>query len=126
MSVANTLSTIIAKLREVEAKATPGPWGQMGGVGQSPWEASPGVCIGSVTHTEPVVRVYGYLLPLNENKTFIVQARNTYPALLDALEIAIGALEEINGQCTVDNPHVNSIFEIQKEALASIQERLEK
>ena len=77
-------------------KHTPGPWGPMGPV-DKPWElnqgtleAAPGITIGSVTHTEPICRVSGYLQPLEANARLIAAA----PELLEACELAEAVLAE--------------------------------
>ena len=111
------LSTIIAKLREVEAKATKGPWR---------YEQVRGL---DATSKDKAWMHYGNELlfspvPYGDPKyEFIAHARNTYPALLDALEIAIGALRNVGlDECTT---HAQK-REWAKEALASIQKLLEE
>ena len=75
-----------------EPEYTQGPWGPMGNPHLTPeklWtpnrgvmEVSPGLTIGSIHHTEPICRVFGYLLPVVTNAHLIAAA----PDLLEALE----------------------------------------
>ena len=75
-----------------EPEYTQGPWGPMGNPYLTPeelWtpskgalEVSPGLTIGSIHHTEPICRVFGYLLPVVTNARLISAA----PELLAALE----------------------------------------
>ena len=91
------MSDRIAEIWEREEKATEGPWGRYG-TGkpmQGKLEAAPGLSIGSVTHTEPLCRVSGYLLPLEANAEFILHAREDIPWLLTRLESAETVFQEI-------------------------------
>jgi hypothetical protein len=79
-------------------KATPGPWDRYGDYRfpikpqQGSLEAAPGLSIGSVTHTEPIARFSGYLMPVEENADFCIHARTDIPLLLKALEIGYNDL----------------------------------
>ena len=74
---------------------TQGPWGPMGNPRLTPkelWtpskgamEVSPGLTIGSIHHTEPICRVFGYLLPVVTNARLISAA----PDMEKALEVAL-------------------------------------
>ena len=74
---------------------TQGPWGPMGNPHLTPeelWtpskgamEVSPGLTIGSIHHTEPICRVFGYLLPVVTNARLISAA----PDMEKALEVAL-------------------------------------
>ena len=48
-------------------------------------EVSPGLTIGSIHHTEPICRVFGYLLPVVTNARLISAA----PDMEKALEVAL-------------------------------------
>ena len=75
-----------------EPEYTQGPWGPYGNPYLTPeelWnptrgitEISPGLTIGSIHHTEPICRVFGYLLPVVTNARLISAA----PEMLEALE----------------------------------------
>ena len=77
-----------------EPEYTQGPWGPMGNPYQTPeelWtpnkgtlEVSPGLTIGSVHHTEPICRVFGYLLPVVPNAHLIAAAPDM-EKVLDAI-----------------------------------------
>ena len=77
-----------------EPEYTQGPWGPMGNPYLTPeelWtpskgalEVSPGLTIGSIHHTEPICRVFGYLLPVVTNARLISAA----PDMEKALEAA--------------------------------------
>ena len=75
---------------------TQGPWGPYGNnpylTPDELWtpnrgimEVSPGLTIGSIHHTEPICRVFGYLLPVVANARLIVAA----PDLLEVLSIFV-------------------------------------
>ena len=78
-----------------ETKYTQGPWGPYGNpysTLEELWtpyrgvmEVSPGLTIGSIRHSEPICRVFGYLLPAVANARLIVAA----PDLLEALEAIV-------------------------------------
>ena len=74
-----------------ETKYTQGPWGPYGNPystleelwtpSKGAMEVSPGLTIGSIRHSEPICRVFGYLLPAVANARLIVAA----PDLLEAI-----------------------------------------
>ena len=78
-----------------EPEYTPGPWGPYGNPHLTPeelWtpskgalEVSPGLTIGSIHHTEPICRVFGYFLPVVTNAWLISAA----PDMEKALEVAL-------------------------------------
>lgn len=84
-------------------EATPGPWGRYGWRAdgapvlptQGILESAPGLSIGSVTHTEPIARFSGYLLPVEANVEFTIHAREAVPALVARVRELEAALETI-------------------------------
>ena len=85
-----------------EPEYTLGPWGPYGNPYQTPeelWtpnkgimEVSPGLTMGSIHHTEPLCRVFGYLLPVVANAHLIAAAPDTLESLIEVLPIAEGLL----------------------------------
>jgi len=83
----------------IEARANaamPGPWGRYGDTRtgkveprQGSMEAAPGLCIGSVQHTEPIARFSGYLMNVEANADFVVAARTDIPALIAEIRFLI-------------------------------------
>ena len=69
------MSTLLAELKALEAAMTAGPWGLYGPLAEGTMEAAPGQSIGSVTHTEPIARFSGYLLPAEANAQGIARLR---------------------------------------------------
>ena len=90
-----------------EPEYTPGPWGPMGNPYLTPeelWtpnrstmEVSPGLTIGSIHHTEPICRVFGYLLPVVTNARLIAAAPDLVLVVDKLLSFALGL-----GYSTVD------------------------
>ena len=74
-----------AAIRARLEAATPSPWGRYGPEGQGTMEAAPGQSIGSVTHTEPLARFSGYLLPCQANVELVIHAPSDLAALLAEL-----------------------------------------
>ncbi len=66
---------------EMCEKATAGPWGKYGHKEptQGSLEAAPGLSMGSIHHTEPIARFSGYLLPVEDNTNFCIEAREALP-----------------------------------------------
>ena len=77
---------------------TPGHWGPMGNPYLTPEElwtpskggmdALPGLTIGSIHHTEPICRVFGWLLPVVANARLISASPDTLESLIEVLPIA--------------------------------------
>ena len=91
-----------------EPEYTPGPWGPYGNNPyQTPeelWtpnrgimEVSPGLTMGSIHHTEPICRVFGYLLPVVTNARLIAAAPDLVLVVDKLLSFALGL-----GYSTVD------------------------
>ena len=104
-----TIKERIAELREIEAAATPIPFE---------------VCKYNprIVEVKGQCRAAGNLADCQNanDAAFIATARNTYPALLDALSVAVEALEKID----------SDLFRYRRgtarKALASIEERLRR
>jgi hypothetical protein len=62
---------------------------------QGSLEAAPGVSIFSETHTEPLARISGYLLPVEANAEFIIHARTDLPALCAELTATRAEVERL-------------------------------
>ena len=85
-----------------EPEYTQGPWAPMGNPYLTPeelWtpskgalEVSPGLTMGSIHHTEPICRVFGYLLPVVANARLIAASPDTLESLIEVLPIAEGLL----------------------------------
>ena len=60
-------------------------------------EVSPGLTIGSIHHTEPICRVFGYLLPVVTNARLIAAAPDLVLVVDKLLSFALGL-----GYSTVD------------------------
>lgn len=103
------LTEYLEKLKALEARATPGEWVSVPG---DSWCAFPSVCIGErdergLFHRHLVFEDHydeecenRHDCPKSfpgrdENATFIAASRNAFPKLIEALEEAVGALEEI-------------------------------
>ena len=107
--------------QEMGIPAKLGPWGPMGNpyLEKTPeelWtpnrgamEVSPGLTIGSIHHTEPICRVFGYLLPVVTNARLISAAPDMEKALekivlefegyaSDGLDLAIAAIAKAKGE----------------------------
>lgn len=113
-------SNALARLAELEAKATKGPWVSRTDLG-APWErdiyaGSPNVAI-----TEP----NGF--KRLDDAIFIAAARNTMPALLALAEEAMAARRKIDGADTIgdDSRHIDWFNRRQQSdsALAALSER---
>ena len=83
-------AAVFAAAAETLAAMTSGVWGVMrdGPEGDGkPWtahmEVAPGLTIGTTTHTEPIARISGYLLPAEANAVGIMLLRRSAPAALD-------------------------------------------
>lgn len=108
MNKPKNIGTMLARMREVEHAATPGPWEADGGeVSQhwsrpEPWE--------TVVSTDVACMAYCYGgsaqgIGRPEDAEFIAQARTWLPRLLDAVE-AVAALHQMAWSC--GNPsHTN-------------------
>ena len=91
---------IRAYLRELRKKVTPGLWGRHGYWKNSqppqptkgPFEAAPGLTIGSTRHTEPIARFSGYGMDVEANADYVTVAVNHVEDLLNDLD----ELEEEN------------------------------
>ena len=85
-----------------EPEYTLGPWGPYGNPYLTPeelWtptkggmETVPGLTIGSIRHTEPICRVFGWLLPVRANAQLISASPDTLESLIEILPIAEGLL----------------------------------
>lgn len=86
---------LLAEVRATLEKITPGTWGLYGDPkhpepSRGAFEAAPGLSIGSVTHTEPIARVSGYLHPVEANAALIAGAPVWLAQLCDRLETVTG------------------------------------
>lgn len=81
MNVETWLGTLVARMLV-------GMWGRYGSVGQGTLESAPGLCIGSVGHTEPIARFSGYLMDPETNADGVIALRNASPALLAVVAAA--------------------------------------
>ena len=85
-----------------EPEYTPGPWGPYGNPyltleelwipSKGALDVLPGLTIGSIHHTEPICRAFGYLLPVVANARLISASPDTLESLIEVLPIAEGLL----------------------------------
>ena len=112
-----------------EPEYTPGAWDPMGNPYFTPeelWtpsrgalEVSPGLTIGSIHHTEPICRVFGYLLPVVANARLISASPDTLESLIEVLPIAEGLLIQDCSESGEDmSPEEAAKFERAHKAIA--------
>jgi hypothetical protein len=112
----------IDELMEIEGRATPGPWYHNGchGVWQGTSGEDHGAYIASTAAPETDIREIPSWEERTANAKLFATARNTYPQLLRALEIAVEALEKYKNA----SASVQEIDMAAKEALAEIEKEL--
>lgn len=117
-------------------KAVPGPYGIMldGPRGDGkPWQAHgesrPGLTVGSIMHTEPVARMSGYLMPVQANAEFLINARVLVPRLCaiaekrgQALRWLVEAMGQIQGIYAEHPDPINGANEVMHLAKAAVAE----
>ena len=119
-----------------EPEYTPRPWGPMGNPYLTPeelWipskgalEVTPGLTIGSIHHTEPICRVFGWLLPAVANAHVISASPDTLESLIEVLPIAEGLLIRDCSESGEDmSPEAAAKFERAHKAIAKAKGELD-
>lgn len=85
---------LFKKLRDLEAKATPGPWKiELGTLGEE--ERVYGIYSGKYSFDKIIETDTGYYPPRRPDADLIVEYRNALPKLLSVIDVLIDALEAV-------------------------------
>lgn len=108
------MSGFLDRLREAGERATPGPWNIQGNSVMV--EADEPYVIEEVSELASDAR-----LPIDEDATFIVLARNLWPLLIDAL----AAAEEISGRdpSAIKDRHIDELDAALAALRAAVEEK---
>jgi len=109
--------SLFQKLRDLEAKATPGPWKiELGTLGEE--ERVYGIYSGKYSFDRIIETDTGFYPPRRPDADLIVEYRNAIPKLLAVIDVYEMAMEQVEDCC----PNNGEIAAICAETLKRVEE----
>lgn len=116
MTSIETINQFLDSIREIDKKATKGPWRHGYDDGSGKWNESKGAAIvglgdNTVCHSIDAAGCPGGILR-SEDANFIAEARTTLPLCAQSLRVAVDALDEVLSLSGVETLNFDISYEV--------------